>query len=114
MTRTTSNLLSASETAHVLRQALWPRQWRDFLADCVRNRAGLHGHLQLMPYARDKSRHPLYRPIDIRIFIAEARRLDPTLVSKAKVVAHRYAHDDTIGLPWTHRVATLASGGVSA
>lgn len=39
-------LLSAAEAAGILRDKLGPaRQWRDFLADCIRERTHLEGEV---------------------------------------------------------------------
>lgn len=49
------------------------RHWRDFLADCIRDRASING-LQLLPIgyvrAKGKSRRPVYDLATVEEFIA--------------------------------------------
>jgi hypothetical protein len=102
-------LLPASETAHILRLTLGKRQWRDFLADCIRaHTPGIAGELRLMPYASDKVKgkaaRPLYRACDVRAFVELARAADRSL-GPCPVTARRYAVDTTIGIPWRMRRA---------
>ena len=110
MTATAVQLLSAAETAHVLRIALGQRQWRDFLADCIRDRTpGVGGGVKLMPYAATSSAgraaRPLYRAVDVRRFVEEARASDPRLRPK-RVSSDLYMVDATFGLHWARRKAT--------
>lgn len=67
-------MLSAAETAHVLRTKLGPlRAWSDFLTDCIRHKTNLHG-LTLMPAAVMKigrSKRPVYALADIAGFVRE-------------------------------------------
>jgi hypothetical protein len=102
-------LLSAGETAHVLRLTLGPRGWSDFLADCIRGRTpGLSGWLRLTPYATTKmdakAARPLYRACDVLAFIEAARAADASL-GPHPVKAGHYIVDTTIGLPWSMRQA---------
>lgn len=108
-----SLLLSAAEAAHALRLSLGPRQWRDFLTDCRRDRRGLGGWLALMPYATSGGR-PLYHPTDISTFMSEAQKAFPELTPGLKLTAEPYIHDDTIGLPWQMRKAKPSVGGKSS
>lgn len=106
-------LLSAAETAFTLRLTLGRRQWRDWLADCIRDRTpGLAGGLKLLPYATSRITgsvdRPLYRACDLRAFIQQARELDPTLRPEP-VRATPYELDTTIGLPWAVRRASRSS-----
>ncbi len=111
MSLTTTKLLSAAETAYALRQLLWgDRNWRDFLADCIRGKAGLGGWLVLDPYAADEQGHPLYHPAAIAAFAKAAREMTPSWEPATEVISKPYVHDDTIGLPWRMRVAKPAAG----
>jgi hypothetical protein len=106
-------LLPASEVAHILRLTLGQRQWRDFLADCIRERTpGIAGWLLLVPYASSKvsgkAARPLYRACDVRVFIEQARAADSSL-RPCPVTARRYAVDTTIGIPWQMRRASRLS-----
>lgn len=106
--KTSMALVSASETAHVLRLALGQRRaWSDFLADCIRERADLNG-LTLLPYAARAQgtdvKRPLYRASDIRRFIVAARMRDPDLRGGPPAAA-TYELDDAPGLPWKARLA---------
>lgn len=109
MSKTRSKLYSACETAYVLRRLLWPRQWRDFLSDCVRGKGGLGGWLLLEPYAADEQHHPLYHPADIVAFVKSARAMKPSWELSNNVETQWRVHDDTIGLPWRMRTATRAT-----
>lgn len=113
MSLTTTRLLSAGEAALALRLGLWNRQWRDFLADCIRGKGGLCGWLILEPFAVDEQGHPLYHPADVRMFIKTARSITPSSKLNNKVVSEEFVHDDTIGLPWRMRVARPAAGAPS-
>lgn len=105
-----AHLLTAAETAAILRQYLGPaRQWRDFLADCIRDRTSLHGHT-LKPYAargggRNLVPRPLYRGADVVAFIRSVRLADPSLCP-APVKAKPFTLENATGLPWRLRVAT--------
>jgi hypothetical protein len=102
-------LLSAAETATILRQHLGPaRAWRDFLADCIRERSQLHG-LVLLPYAaRDGGRRlvprPLYRAADVVEFIRAVRSANPSLRA-APIAAEVFEVTTAPGLPWRLRIA---------
>lgn len=100
-------MLSAAETAFILRLTLGQRQWSDFLADATRDKTtGIKG-LVLLPAARGPRRVPLYRPADVAAFIRQARAIDPSL-RPGPVASVLYQVDDTIGLPWRMRRATPA------
>jgi hypothetical protein len=111
---TVAKLLTAAETAAALRQVLGPaRQWRDFLADCIRGRTALHGYV-LMPHAareggRNEVPRPLYRPADVAEFIKAVRAADPSL-KPAPIKADTFRTDDTPGLPWRMRLAKPERG----
>lgn len=103
-----THMLSAGETAFILRLALGPRQWSDFLADAIRDKTAGIGGLVLLPAARGPRRVPLYRPADVAAFIRQVRTIDPSL-RPGPVASVLYQVDDTIGLPWRARRATLAT-----
>ena len=67
--------LDTGEVAFFLRQTLGRMRgsWSDFLADCIRDRADLHG-LQLLPVARvklpgDRWKRPRYTIASVKEFI---------------------------------------------
>ena len=74
------NLVTAGETAYLLQHQLGSiRQWRDFLADNIRNRQSIEG-LTLMPRGRlqgPKGYGPAYMLADIKAFILAVKAADP-------------------------------------
>lgn len=109
------HLLSQPETIGILRLRLGPsRAWRDFLADCIRNRTNLCG-LQLLPYAKTKggercSGRPLYRPGEVHAFINAAIARDPSLGPEAPVAVLVEVDTDP-DLHWRLRVAKTSTRG---
>ncbi len=78
--RAKTSVISASETAFLLRAKLGPiRAWGDFLADNIRGKQNIHG-LTLKPCCRKKiggCYRPMYAVIDIETFIANVLKLEP-------------------------------------
>lgn len=72
---TTADVYTQPDTVTLLHAELGSiRAWRDFLADCIRNRTDFHG-LQLLPVAYLKARcgRPVYDMHQVLAFINEAR-----------------------------------------
>lgn len=113
MTAEVVQLLTAAETAAILRKLLGPaRQWRDFLADAIRGRSNLHGQV-LLPFAARAGGmnlvpRQLYRGKDVANFVQAVRLADPTLGPKP-FSATKFKVDTTPGLVWHTRIAKLES-----
>lgn len=77
----TVKAVTAGDAAHILRAKLGAkRNWSDFLADCIRNRANYNG-FRLLPVTRRKDKlgkRPVYAVGDITQFIADVKASDPS------------------------------------
>lgn len=107
-----ARVITDNETAHILQCKLGSiRAWSDFLCDCRRGKADLHGHM-LMPacvMVIGRSKRPMYRVSDIRDFINAMHALGvgmaPTRVNPLKVQLNLVETDwrkrkfDTFGRP---------------
>lgn len=104
------SLLSASETAYVLRRCLGPhRAWSSFLADCLRYEQDLHGY-RLLPHSRYKGRapRPLYLVADIGEFIKSVKTANPSL-GPTEPQTIPYLVSGPSGSDWRLRTATPAT-----
>lgn len=109
MTTRTVDVLTIQEVVYWLRERLGPSvAWEPFLENCRHGRADLHG-LELLPVAlmrsellatgarRGRSR-PVYALDDVRTFIAELMRCNPTRFVPGPTQAQSVAIDTSI--PW--------------
>lgn len=87
-------LLSAPETAHLLRQALGPfKAWEDWLSDVRRGRAGACSGPILEPYCKLKDPEfgcfrPMYAAGAIKAFIHEFRSKNPASCAGIKATVY--------------------------
>ena len=77
MTTTHLTVLSQPDVVTLLHAAFGAaRSWRDFLTDCILDRASLKG-LQLLPaaYVQGRCKRPVYDECDVAAFVAAALTL---------------------------------------
>lgn len=96
----TAHTISAAEAAYFLRRELGPlRQWRDFLADALRDRASING-LTLLPCGRQhdgRAFRPVYDARTVKAFIDDVLATVP-IAGRTPIKVARLDIDPD--LPW--------------
>lgn len=110
MASITIEVLTAPETALVLRQLLGPFcAWDDWLSDRRRGKAAPLADFDLQPCTRirDRCPRPVYAVKDIKAFVQSFREHHSESAAKTKPKSHRVQIDTEDVRSWKARISEL-------